>query len=93
MSGERSSKDPVNYGDFMSFRIEVEKRLTAAESRMEAMKEDIGDLKRAIADLSNKLDRVKQDIESYKKYIVLSLLGGTILVGILTYILRLMLGG
>ena len=93
MSGERSSKDPVNYGDFMAFRIEVEKRLTAAESRMEAMKEDIGDLKRAIIDLSNKIDKVKQDIESYKKYIVVSLLGGTTIVGLLTYLLRLILGG
>ena len=55
MGGKRNS-DPVNYGDFIEFKVSVERRLTAVETQQVGMKEDINELKETIKQLTEKMD-------------------------------------
>lgn len=63
MSSKRDN-DPVNYGDFMNFKVSVERRLTAVETQQMGMKEDINELKKTIKDLTEKMEENNQMIST-----------------------------
>jgi len=70
MTGERRSStsrknsDPVNYGDFMNFKVSVERRLTALEERQNSMKEDIISLKDSIKELKRRIEESNEKLLS-----------------------------
>jgi len=60
----KRDNDPVNYGDFMEFKVAVERRLTALEERQNSMKEDIISLKDSIKELEGKMEESNERLIS-----------------------------
>ena len=61
---DKKDTDPVNYGDFMNFKLSVERRLTALEERQNSMKEAIISLKDSIKELEKKLEESNEKLLS-----------------------------
>ena len=64
MSEERSNGDPVNYGDFISFKTSVESRLAVLETEQKWIKESLGDLKEKIEDMDREIEETNKTIMS-----------------------------
>ena len=76
---DKKDTDPVNYGDFMNFKLSVERRLTALEERQNSMKEDINELKKSIKELTDKMEENNKALSSKideLKSVILAIPGG-----------------
>jgi len=89
----RNKDDPATYGDFMEFKLSVEKRLTKLETEMGFTKQSVNELKETVEKILGKIEEIKKGVDAYKKWIVLSLLGGLVGSTVFLAIIKMIFGG
>ena len=90
---ERRNEDPIWYKDFMDFKVNVETRLTKLETEMGFTKQAVNELKETIGKVMEKIDEIKEGVDAYKKWIVLSLIGGLVGSTVFLVIVKMIFGG
>ena len=89
----RNKDDPATYGDFMEFKLSVERRLTKLETEMGFTKQTVNELKETVEKILGKIDKIKESVDTYKKWIVLSLIGGLVGSTVFLAIIKMFFGG